>query len=340
MNRISELFLNDLVATRDIVKPSGVDWYGVRCPFCGDSQNNPNAFHLYLRIPSSTEDDLYAMRCFKPSCNVSRVMTQQDLLKLGVRNREVSEAIGKYQVYNKVKDTELMNFRSNIIIPKGEVGVDTKAYFKERTGYDLTEELIIKLRIIPDIRKFLKENKDVIQTLSDVRLQNMYNKPDNHIGFMNDTGTRIEVRYHGKHGRSRNHDKIPLIKLDKFQEHKAYVIEEDVAEYNTSGLAVVVGEGLFDTINSYLHLDIKKGLFIETGGFSSFTSTILSYTRKYYDIDWYILKDSDIGDWYFDWLLKNYGYRFKNGIYIVSSKNTKDIGDMSKNPIIQISERK
>jgi hypothetical protein len=336
---VSAILLEELQANHKLQK-SGTDWYGLKCPFCGDSGKH-NSRHLHIRIPKDPNDTLYGIKCFKPGCGKSGILNVHDLQKLGVKSRAVHDFLKDHEissaalVYNLEKRV-LHNITLQGCDVKRYEPIDT--YFKKRTNIDLTD-VYGDLRIIPDVKKFMDLNAHLIKTKSDKRWNYLYDHPEDCIVFINKTFTRLFVRYILN---PRKHDKIDIVKFDFMLSHCNYTLEKNVVENQITGLKGFIGEGIFDIVNTFLHYTDRSGSLLEaTGGIEGYLKVFMSMSRQYYDINYIFLKDSDVSESYFMNLYKKYMYRFKYNPFILYSENTKDNGDMSLNPIVrtkQISE--
>lgn len=330
---VSTILLEELQAKHRLHK-SGTDWYGLRCPFCGDSDKH-NSYHLYMRIPKDPNDILYGIKCFKPGCGKSGILNVHDLQKLGVKSRAVHD----FMRDNEISSAALVyNMEKRVIHEITLQGCDVTRYgsldeyFKKRTNIDLSD-VYGDLRIIPDIKKFIDLNQHLIQDKKDKRWIYLYNHPEDCFVFINKTFSRLFVRYINN---PRKHDKIDIVKFDFMLSHCNYTLEKGISPNQITGLKVFIGEGIFDIVNTYLHYTDRSGSLLEsTGGIEGYLKVFLAISRQYYDINYIFLKDSDVMESYFLNLYKKYMYRFKYSPFILYSENTKDNGDMSLNPIVK-----
>lgn len=334
MTEVGKLLLTELQEKHKLYK-SGADWHGLRCPFCGDSSHDPKAHHLYVRIPSDDKDKLYGIKCFKPGCGKAGVLNIHDLVKLGVKSRAVHEFIRN----NEITSDELIYKTEKRVLTEVTLnGCDDIKYpsivdyFKGRTNFDLSD-IYNEIRMIPNIKAFIDINKHLITDKKDKRWGYLYNHPEDCVCFINKTKTRIFVRYINN---PRKHDKIDIIKYDFLFSHANYSIEKSLGVGQITGLRGYIGEGLFDIINMYLNYsDNKSSIYEATGGIEGFTKAFMNMSREYYDIIWMFLQDADVNDIFFKNLYNKNKYRFKYNPFVIHSKNTKDLGDVRDNPIIE-----
>lgn len=302
-------------------------WLGVKCPFCGDSKK-AKSVHMYVRIPSDENDNVYALKCFRTNCGYSSIMKPQDLIKFGITDPELFKFIEEnYHKSNKMIRV-IEKVKNDLILPKEIIKTPAvSSYLNKRTGVDFNDYYIQeKLSFIPDIKKFIIMNQSVIDDSDGLRY--IWDNADTSICFLNRTGTRLFARHIAGY---KTHSIVSLKYLPDFVSHQPYTIINGVGENDIKGFYYSISEGIFDTINMYLHISGGvNGIFEAAGSASAIKNRFLEGSKYFYDIDWIFGKDSDVDMKFFMKLKSEYHYRFKNKASIVFSENTKDIGDLSE----------
>ena len=136
----------------------------VRCPECGDSQNNLNHSHCNITL----DKPILLYRCVR--CDWSGIVDSDFLRSIGVYNdkaitlayknkldardklkKEFKDLYGSYKIVQKVPKIPI----SNTDIAKYNL-----EYLSNRLDFDITPELAAKqFKIITDFRELFKANK-------------------------------------------------------------------------------------------------------------------------------------------------------------------------------------
>lgn len=302
------------------VQSNGV-WYKLECPFCGDS-DNPNTTHFNIRVAS--EDSLLVKKCFQPHCTASGILTQNDLIEMGLSNNKVlnfvsNKADENINYVNKISSTKL-----NLTLP--EWREKPGEYFKRRTNEPVDKDSIKKYRIISNFKEFFEKNKTKLNYNKKLySLMKREEKGFNYIGFLNDSGTFLYVR--SIDDDYFKHKKIHLKKFPMYVSHKPYAIKRD---FNIKEkMKIYLAEGVFDIINAYNYFN-DRGLYVQTGSASSFFSKFERLSKYYWNVEWNFIKDKDVSIKLFKSIKRKYDYRFKYDPYVIKNTKANDIGDFSK----------
>jgi len=297
-------------------------WYKLKCPFCGDSPN-PNTTHFNIRI--SPEDNYMVKKCFQPHCTASGVLTQQDLIHMGLSDPEVLNFVSKKTKENKKIVSKINSTKLNLTLPDNPHKI-VSDYFLKRTNEKLNKENIKRFRVVSNITKFYEDNKDKIEYSKRIgMLRNKESEKYHYIGFINETGTFLHVR--SIDDRKIKHMKIPLVNLPFYVNHQPYSLKNnfDIKKKMYGYL----GEGIFDVINALLYFN-DPGFYVQTGTANGFFSQFKTFSKYYYNVQWVVLKDEDVNISLFKKLKSIYDYRFKDDLIVISNEASKDIGDFSK----------
>lgn len=315
-------------ALHDRILTKSGSWYGVRCPFCGDSTKS-NKPHLFLYLDEKN-DGLIGMKCFQPKCDISTIMDDEKAVKLGIFDRDIiSFLLDNKGKFNKIVK-QLEDTPSGIKLKVDNILPEQIVYIKNRTEKDFsTSTMIRKYKYVTDVNKFLKDNEDLITNKEDTRFELL--KKMDVVGFLNPTHTMLHCRNISDGKDVMKHIRIPLIKLPMYAEHVPYTIyqntkdDDDYEEYHR-----FYGEGLFDVINTsiYMACDVK-GKFVATSSFSAMRGIINRETLFKPNKTEVVIKDADISVNMIKSLFKPYGYRLKdNKITYIYNDSGKDFGNI------------
>lgn len=266
------------------------------------------------------------LKCFRISCDIRRYMTVKDFHDLGFTNNEAIKLLTENTTMTPVKTSNL-NDEVPVIINDRFLNKNQLDYFKARTNIDLTEEDIVKYRIIPNLSEVIydtyEEDIDTIEKFKQTKIKS--NK---------DAITFADHDYSMYYYRGINSN----IKL-KFNTGISYGYTHVVGTPNT----IVITEGIFDIINVMTkYCVIDDAVYIASGGIEAMAKDIIKYYAKYIDTmeRLIIFADSDIklqnkytyNEKFYNKLIRTIENKlgklaFKE-LYIVYSSRCKDFGDM------------
>ena len=328
---INQLILEDL--QHKIVKRSG-KWVGLKCPFCGDSASHKP--HLWLML-SDEQDGFIGMRCFQPKCDVRGIMSLDRATKLGVKNKEVLLYLmknkGKLSNRLRVIETTVNNIDIN-------TSFDTSAleYMYNRTNKNFDNTMYVnKFSYIGDVKEFLKNNWKHIQNRDLKMFKYLMENPA--ACFVNQTRTRLFARTLSDDANIK-HVKVALINLPIYAKHAPYKINQHVdMKDDYSDHHRFYGEGLFDVINTSIHIsgDIKSE-FIGCSSFNAMKLIIDEETLLRPNKQEVVVKDADINLNQISNIFKPISYRLKTQPYVIYNKLGKDFGNINA-PIEGVKEK-
>lgn len=315
--------INHLKTQHNVKIQSNKEWYTLRCPFCGDSDKHKESKHLNIRI--SKKDDIMAIKCFQPKCDIGGLLKRDHLIKLGVSDLEILNYVSSKEKENKKIINKISVTKLNLKIPLN-IKKENKEYFEKRTGLNITEEMIQKYRIIGDIENFINMNKDKID-YNKMLWKLMYNEREGirYIGFLNDSGTFLNFRSVND---KIKHIKIPIIHLPIYVDHKPYSIKRN---FNIKKRPyIVIAEGVFDIINIYNYLNNYDGLFLMAGSVGGIWNIFNKISKYYYDVIWVFIRDEGVNIDFFKKIKKYNDYKFKHDAIVIYNEASKDFGEIMK----------
>lgn len=323
MTELEESIHESLFNRFGFIRPSN-GWYGIKCPFCGDSKTN-RSVHLYIRLAG---DNNIRMRCYRIGCDVSRRMSVADAIKLGISNKDVLRVLASNKKFEE-SDRIISGIKNNIKLPTS-IKDSVNEYFKLRTNYDLNIGRLDKFSIIGDVSEFINLNEKNIPDRVVKRISSLVKVNDNDvIGFLNRDRTLAYFRT-VKEGTGTKHDKINISR-DSDIIHSPYEIRNNMDKVDKH-LYIFYSEGTFDAVNCAIHIipDNNSYISLASFGFSHLFATIRMYSKHYNKVTTIINRDSDINPETVIRYLKANKYRFGGECYFIYDKVLHDLGDYSK----------
>lgn len=307
------------------VQYNGV-WYNISCPFCGDSPN-PNTRHCNIRV--SPDDDVVVVHCFQLKCHSSGIMNKKHLRDMGIYDKEITDFITN----NHSRSQELM--KQNIETVQGftlplEASDEISKYFYNRTRLNLDSDTIYKFRIVTDLKKFIEMNSHLLSKTVVDRINKI--SATSYIGFLNSTGSILEVRVTDKDiHKDKRFLKVSLTDNDmlRFARHKPYYIERNNEYTLCEDGYIVLCEGKFDLMNTITRIMPDcSGIWIATT-VAGMQGCIRSVTKKYPYRRLVIVCDKDVKDTDVQRMIRGIEYRISS-CTLVRNKLSKDVGDLSE----------
>lgn len=306
--------------SKDFVRKSGY-WYGVKCPFCGDSKT-ARSVHLYIRLAG---DNDIGMKCYRIGCDVARKMGVSDAIKLGISDQRVLKMLSDNK--GKRRDIEIVKTKNNIRLVNTEVLPAVYEYFKTRTNIDLTPSLMEKYSVILNVKEFIHNNNINSKTM--YRIETIIKETDNKvIGFLNRDRTLLYLRCL-KDDCSIKHEKINIT-TNRDTIHSPYEIKHNV-DGKDKGIYIFHSEGVFDAVNTSYHITGGVPHYsIASLGYSHLFPTMREYSRHFRDVTTVINRDGDVDPLHVEKHLNRMRYRFNGDLYYIYDKVHHDLGDYSK----------
>lgn len=318
---INQLILDDLGSK--VLKRSG-KWVGVKCPFCGDS--NSHKPHLWLMM-SDEQDGFVGMRCFQPKCDVRGILNLDRATRLGIKNKEVLTYLMKNKGSHSNRLRVIESKVNNIDI---STSFDTAPleYMYNRTNKNFdTPSFVQKFSYVGNVREFLEKNWKYITNRDMKMIKYILSNPC--ACFLNQTRTRLFARTLSDDV-SIKHVKLSLVNIPMFAKHAPYKIyqntqpEDDYSEHHR-----FYGEGLFDVINTSIHISGGiKSEFIGCSSFNAMKLIIDEETLLRPNKQEVVVKDADIT---INQLIKIFtpiSYRLSSQPYVIYNRVGKDFGNI------------
>ena len=136
----------------------------MRCPFCGDSVKSKMSTNFYINIDQDS-DTFLCYKCFRSSCNVSGIVDQYFLERLGFSKYECIRDLNSYMIQKNRSSKNIKRYKNkirkelyNVINTKNEISDRKLDYINNRMGLNLSYKDIYDLKINLDLNYLLKIN--------------------------------------------------------------------------------------------------------------------------------------------------------------------------------------
>jgi len=284
--------------------------YRIRCPICGDSQNDPTDSHCYIKCDFNNPSEPLLFNCFK--CNKGGKVTSKFLKLLGVKS-EVVDSIDN-QRFNRIGSIKHKDI--NLITGVPVMDSQQVKYINDRLGPGFTFEDYDKFKIVWDMNT-------VYPYASSARIRNIMPSNNDSVSFLSDDKSVLLTRaFYDEEGRWR---KLALFNSDN---KSFYTIKALINIFTSENLIVNIAEGVLDVLSIYKNFnDGENSAFIATLG-SDYISGVEYAIAKGFIGSNVIIKvyiDSDVNESSIKAQLKKYKWLF-NSIYIYKNIKGKDVG--------------
>lgn len=284
-----------LLKTLDVYDPNSLETqHVVRCPYCGDSRN-PMSGHFSIKIDVNSDDGM-VYRCFK--CPESGLLTADTLADLNLfLDDETSISLKSYN-RKLIKKNKFMNTTvKNYAVPissETKLNLQKLEYLSKRLGYNFSLPEATSLKIILDLKDFLKTNEiKEIPMVSDKYL-NFINY--NYIGFLCMDNNTINFRCFRDDKSMKRYIKT---KIDPNNIHPAsfYGIPNQIDPLYNHDINIHIAEGVFDIDSIFLNVmnsNRKNNFYYASCGFTYLTVIkYLVYNGINTGINLHIYSDND-----------------------------------------------
>lgn len=282
MNNFKFKILEKIESVSNVFYKSGLNEYRIRCPFCGDSQNNLKDAHLYIKCSLNLNEPMI-YHCFK--CNKSGKVNKYFLNKLNIDLDLQDPSISNRLTYINQSPTKIENT------------ITHKDYFINRLGDGLTDKDYLKFRIvsIDSVKELINKRRFIIPNDSDA------------IAFMTEDNSLLILR--NIYNIGFRWKKIPI-----YEGVSVYTIKTQIELFSKDDININISEGIFDSIGLYKHLGQDKNVFISVLS-SNYKLGIDYAINKGFvgnNINIRIYLDSDINEQGLKYLIKKYKWIFKS----------------------------
>jgi hypothetical protein len=268
-NRETKLDIIQALSNRDVYFKQVNDVeYRTRCPYCGDSMNNLNTGHMYIRInPDDNFNIVY--HCFK--CEESGIMTADVLSALDIDDVDIKS--GLYTLNKTAKRADNKNIVSGVQniyfdykLPEIKLGKKTE-YIENRLGIKFSKDDFKKMKVITSLKDFLILN-DIKSITCDRYIANAIERDC--VGFLSFGNSHILFRDITNRGAIRWF-KYPITNESR-KNRLFYSMAGSVDPLASEKIQINLAEGVMDTLSECYNL-----------GFDDSNIMHISVSGKYYD---------------------------------------------------------
>jgi hypothetical protein len=271
------MILSDIAKHAPVFLSAGGCEYRIRCPFCGDSQTDPNDAHCYIKCSDDPNEPMLYY-CFK--CNAKGRVTPKFLTMLGVDKSLVGQfANQRYYKLNTYHEPTVDIVERTPVMDSPQV-----RYIEERLGKFEASDY--------ERFKILWNINDVIPYIMIKQSLNTLPSNKSSVSFISDDKSALLIRsFDPQYGRWRKLSMFPTGR------RTFYTVKAQVNLLSMDQIIIHIAEGVFDVLSAYrnfseehcqhvyiaaLGSDYAKALehFIAKGIFGSNCSV-----RIYYDAD-------------------------------------------------------
>jgi len=255
--------LSALYERSDWIKQVNDVEYRTRCPYCGDSVKE-NTGHFYIRI-SMNDNAPILYNCFK--CNVSGVLREEQLSKLGIENPNLKNALHQL---NKTSDkimgndinaqckTRYFDFK----VPELKLGPKTR-YIEKRLGREFSIDELNDMKVITSLKDFLALNNIKTSLMHPMIVSNIEKK---YVGFLTYGNSHILFR-----NVTETEDfrwiKYPILK-ESSENRVLYTIASQIDIFTKDTITINIAEGVFDVVSAKYNLNMgdENTLYVAISG--------------------------------------------------------------------------
>lgn len=249
----SEFIKNYLLSTfPDARLASGGTEVVMRCRFCGDSQKDKNARHLYIKV-----SDVPLYNCFK--CNTSGILTDEILRRyfLNSYNDKDLDFFYKLRSYNKELSNQIKTYagnRTSFSVTNDYITLNVNTinklnYINNRLGLSLDYNEILQNKIVLNLLDLIQSNYINSFTRSYNILQNMN---DDCIGFLSVDNGFVTLRNISTNAQYRYQIYTLFNNIDNGK--KFYVIPTSINLNDNTPVNIHITEGPFDILSIFYNL--------------------------------------------------------------------------------------
>lgn len=284
----------------DAVPASGGKEILMRCRFCGDSQSDRNAKHLYVSLGSADKPPVY--NCFK--CGSHGLLSKrvlEDIVDTIDDNELVSTLNGALSTYSKKHrifgNNMVFNVRLNYNNPDALDDVKL-GYINRRLGLNLGYKDLIANKIALNLQNLIIDNR--IQELTrDER--SVVELGESFLGFlsMNNGYVTMKNLRPGKVSKYVDHKYVdyPLFKSES-NSRRFYSIPTQLNLIDPTPIKVHIAEGCFDMLGIFYHVcggNRYQNLYINCGD-KAYNNVIKMLLKDYglINCEFYLYPDNDV----------------------------------------------
>lgn len=300
MNQYMSNLKNYLLTYPDASLVSSGTEIAMRCRFCGDSQHDLGAKHLYIKI----DGDFPVYNCFK--CNRRGILNEDVIKQLnpqyGDADVEIMQETRRYveessKKFKSIKRHSVFNIYNNYICECKLSNLKLR-YINNRIGTNLTFRDCIENNIVLNLSDLLKSNRidEYTRNIDDINILNNYG-----IGFLSMDRGMVIIKNLADSG-----------SLNKYLDHKynvysifkgaessqCFSIPTRVILDNPNPVHIHLAEGVFDILSIFYNLCSgvrEQSVYVAACGKSYYSTFInLIKTTRLMNFVLHLYPDNDV----------------------------------------------
>jgi len=255
---------------------SGQAEVAIRCRFCGDSQSDHNARHLYISLGDEVNNVPPMYYCFK--CSTKGILTPDVLMSLVDCSKD-GEMICDLRD-NNTKTVKLSKNRMrknktykvyNNYIRKDKLSEAKLFYINKRLGLDLTYSDLLENKIVLNLLDLLNSNKIKEYTMYDNIVKEL---DDSFLGFLSMDNGFINLKNLRKKGCvskfiDRRYTNYSIFKDSLNNSRRFYSIPTKCNLMSLVPIKIHIAEGPFDILSIFYNLNNgnrEQNIYMSIGG--------------------------------------------------------------------------
>ena len=306
----------------------------MRCPFCGDSTKSQMSTNFYINIDQES-DKFLNYKCFRASCEVSGIVDQYFLERLGFFKYDCIKDLNSFLTQKNKLNKNLKRYNgkvrkelNNVIDTRNALSDKKLNYINNRMGLNLSYEDLYNFKINLDLNSLLRLNEISIPSNKTYYYDALSAYGICFISAYNDY---VIIRDISKSNKL--HKRYTNINIFNNYDNvtKAYSIPTKINLLSTQPTVLNITEGAFDILGVYHHLNIDRDyenqIFVAASG-AGITNVILHYIKQYalIDLKINIFSDADVSRSKYNSLYKLKKYLYKFDVTIYYNSIGKDFG--------------
>ena len=311
MSSIKDKIIHALEDNLDVFYRVSDIRYRIRCPFCGDSQNDYRKAHMYLLADANPNTPILYY-CFKGNCGAKGRVDKDFLDRLKIKVDGIEEFSNKR--YNKISNIKKTNV--DIITGPPIPNASQIKYIEDRLGKGFTIDDYDRFKIIWDM-------KAIEPYITDQRVLHSLPSNQKSISFLSEDKSSILTRMF----QADEYNRWKKSKIYPSENKIFYTIKSSIDLFSKEELIVNISEGIFDILSIYKNFPSENSIYLACLG-ADYESGIQfaihkGFIGKNVRINIYI--DSNIDEH----LLKKRLHRYKwitGSIYLYRNIKNSDFG--------------
>lgn len=246
MSSIKDKILHALENNLDVFYRVSDIRYRIRCPFCGDSQNDYRKAHMYL-LSDSNPNTPILYYCFKGNCGAKGKVDKEFLDRLKIKVDGIEEFTNKR--YNKISN--IQKTKIDLITGAPIPNSPQIKYIENRLGKGLSLDDYNRFKIVWNM-------ETVVPYITDQRVLHTLPSNQKSISFLSEDKSLLLTRMFGDN----EYDRWKKSKIYSSENRSFYTIQSEIDLFTSDEIVVNISEGVFDVLSIYKNFGSSQGIYI------------------------------------------------------------------------------